>query len=135
MLTLYTSINFGANARNWPGLILMKKGLANQAAVWAQEFYEAKRKTFSGVIRYIFQKRFRRELELYGHEVETQVAVWLYAEDEASYRKKEAESMQKGYSFFSDYSIEAIETAMKAVSEEAKTFVSKHQSRIKRHML
>jgi len=65
-----------------------------------------------------------RWLELHGHEVEVQAAVMLYNEDEASYRRKEAETMQRGYDgLFSHMTVDEVVAGMEARTAASQRYV------------
>ena len=119
------------NARNWPGVIVIDPRAPCPAAVWAQECYEAEHKLNPmNLLRVAFSKRARREMELMGHEIETQVAVRVYGKPRLIYRAKEAKALTK-YPEFKGWSQERIHAEMKAKSVKARRWVERNIERIK----
>ncbi|MGR3463611.1 hypothetical protein [Limimaricola sp.] len=118
------------NARNWPGVIVIDPRAPCPAAVWAQECYEAEHKLDPiNLLRVAFSKRARREMEIMGHEIETQVAVRIYGKPRLIYRAKEAKALTK-YPEFKGWSQERILAAMRAESGRARQWVSRNMGRI-----
>ena len=120
-----------ANANNNLLRITMKRDLGKYAsAIWAQEYYEVLLKR-----RHIIKSRtlkFRNDMELVSHEIETQVAVTLGA-DEHDYRMSEAASLHRGYQGrFSDMPVERINDILKSNKGEALKFISKNRDRIEK---
>ena len=132
--TFIRSLDRG-NARNWPGVVVMEPGLEYPAAVWAQEYYEAKLKLNpANTIKFVFSAGFRRDMEILGHEIEVQAAVAIYRVDEEDYRRKESEDLAK-YDDFKDKNMKPkqIYVLMENVTAEASRFVKNNKREIMRH--
>ena len=122
----------GRNARNWPGLVIMDPRAPLPAAVWAQECYEAGLKLNPvNLIRVAFSKAFRREMEIMGHEIETQAAVRIYGRVEAAYRRKEARVLTR-HPEFKGWGAGKIERAMRAKSCAADKWVARNIDAIRK---
>lgn len=127
------------NAKNWPGVIVMRRGLECPGAVWAQEFYEARRRwrwlvldPFLILIGRAWPKLglYERAQELMGHEIE--VIAELTLKKAGSYnpvRRREAEALSR-YRVFDGYSPDEIERLMLARHGAAAEFVERHFGRI-----
>ena len=121
-----------ANGRNWPGIVVIHPDAPFKAAVWAQEFYEARAKlnplTF---LRTRLSKAALRDMEITGHEIEVQAAVNFYDADECIYRAHEAARMQRGYDgLFRGMTLAQIEARMLDRKAEALHLVSANRSKI-----
>lgn len=118
----------GRNARNWPGLVILGKGIRHPAAVCAQEVYESRWKMNPvNLLRRAVSKSANREMEIMGHEVEVQAAVRIYGVAEAAYRRKEAASMIRGYDgLFQGFSAGGLEAAMADKADKARRWVSRN---------
>ena len=120
-----------AKAKNTAGLIFMSPDCPYRAAVWAQEAFEATQKISPiNLMRYIFQRKYRRELELMGHEIKVQAAVLIYKQDEKMYRSKEAYVMSVAYSEFGGYSSSYIKNLMLERRAQARDWVNDHYKEI-----
>jgi len=124
-----------SNARNWPGYILIKRGIKHSAAVWAQEFYEAQLKLNPvNTLKVVFSSDFRRDMEIMGHEIEVQAAVAIYDVNEEVYRSKEARDLTR-YDEFRDKKMtrEQVYALMENVRLEARKFVKQNMKEIRQH--
>ncbi|MCF7994775.1 MAG: hypothetical protein K9L88_08035 [Chromatiaceae bacterium] len=122
------------NARNWPGYILMRRGLDYRAAIWAQEAYEATYKLNPWVLlRYSFSRSLRQAMEIMGHAIETAAAERLYHADANRYRRDEARAL-RWYDDFSSESEPDIERQLLAAHNEAAQWVERHLKQIKQHL-
>lgn len=120
-----------SNARNWPGLIVMDPATTRRAAVWAQEFYESRFKLNPvNLIKFNLSRRTRVNMELMGHEIETQAATLLYGLDVVSYRFKEARDLCLNYKDFRGYDPHDIAGRMRRLQPDALRFVMKHRRKI-----
>lgn len=126
-----------ANARNWPGLIIMREGSLT-GAVWAQEFYEARLKwtflPFSLALIAVGRlvprlAYFERAMELMGHEIEVWAEGALTGGQTTWIRSREAVAM-RGYRAFRGWDVTRIEHEMMKRSVKAQRFVSRHHQRI-----
>jgi len=126
----------GKNATNWPFLVVLNKELEFPAAIAAQEIWESRHKTNPvNLVKVLSSKNKRREMEYMGHEVEVAAAVELYGEDERSYRRMEAEMLQRGYKgLFDHLTVEQIESEMKKRSREAKKWVAENIKTLRKHL-
>lgn len=124
-----------SNARNWPGLVVLNKGLTQRAAVWAQEAWESRHKTNPlNLIRKIFSKDHRRRMEYMGHEVECVVSQRVYGQPINDARTREALSLRRGYGgLFAEIPIEVLVQAMKSNNAEAVSWVGKHEKFIRKY--
>lgn len=118
----------GRNARNWPGLVILGKGIRYPAAVCAQEVYESRWKLNPvNMLRHNFSEAARREMEIMGHEIEVQAAARIYGAAEAAYRAKEAAAMLRGYDgLFQGVHARGLEAAMAAKAGKARRWVSQN---------
>lgn len=118
----------GKNATNLPGVIFINPDQKFRAAVWAQEAYEAIYKLNPiGGASVKLDSSAKREMEIRSHEIETQVAVRLYNQDENEYRLHEAQVMQRGYGgLFSNSTVEQIVGRMKGETPFAKRWVDRN---------
>lgn len=129
------------NARNWPAVIVMRRGLPCPGAVWAQELYEARKKYLQFIIALpllLFGKFFprhdfyRRNLELMGHEVEVWAEYYLLGSDVDTVRQREAQSLSDNYPCFQGWTVTKIKKHMKERSRDAILFVRAFKSRIEK---
>jgi len=121
------------NARNWPGVVLMRRGIRNPGAVWAQEAYEAGWKLWPwNLMRRLFSREAQRRLETRGHEIEVQAAVMLHGADPDSYRAREALDMAAGYPAFEGVPAAMVFDQMRAQDEWAARWVSRRAAKIRR---
>lgn len=124
----------GANARNWPGLVILDPEARFPAAIVAQEAWEAiyKLNPFTLLVTRLSRSA-RRRMEIMGHEVEVQAAALIYGKVASAYRGAEARSMHAGYDgLFAGHSVIRIEAAMEAVSDEANRWVRRNIQKIER---
>lgn len=117
----------GANGRNRPLHVIIDPTVPYYKAVLAQEIWESVYKTNPINLIRSRSKKGQREMELMGHEVEVQAAVLLYGVAEASYRKIEAEVMQRGYSGL--FRGVDVETEMAKRRKKAADWVRENRSR------
>ena len=124
-----------SNARNWPGFVILGKGIPQPAAIWSQEAFEARHKLNPvNLIRRLTSKNHRRRMEYMGHEVEVTVSARLYGQPEAQARRREAEAMARGYDgLFRGMTIVQLEGEMQARSASARAWVDKHIREISRY--
>ncbi len=101
--TIFVDQLAGANAKNSWNTIRIKRGLPCIGAIWAQEMFEVQYRRKHPLAAILRLKRFQRESELMGHEVEVQAAVRFYDRKEYNYRFREARVVS-GYTFFSGWS-------------------------------
>ena len=131
------SISGGANARNWPGLVHLKRGIKYPAAVLAQEAWESMHKMDPVKLLFRVFKRsddYKCEFEYMGHECEVQAARIIYGVEPASYRLAEAKRLQRGYDgLFKKMSVALIESEMRERSEKAERFVRNNISNLRKH--
>lgn len=131
------SISGGANARNWPGLVHLKRGIRYPAAVLAQEAWESMHKMDPVKLLFRVFKRSdadRREFEYMGHECEVQAAWIIYGLEPARYRPAEAKRMQRGYDgLFKKMSVALIESEMRERSYKAERFVRDNISNLRKY--
>lgn len=126
----------GRNAYNGGGYVVMDPDAKPYAAIWAQECYEAMYKLNPiNALKVRFSDSARRKMEITGHEIEVQVAGWLYGEDRDEYRKAEAQRMINGYDrLFSRYSVASLALVMKDRSYSANKWIGRNKRAIKRMM-
>lgn len=118
------------NARNWPGVTVIRPDAEPYGAIWAQEEYEATLKLNPvNLLKVVFSKSFRRNMEYIGHEIEVLVASRFYEKHSQTYRRNEAEDMTK-YKVFKGFSRGQIETAMLKASPEAWRFIKDNWNEI-----
>jgi len=140
-ITLWRDKLKGANGKNWPGLVIMKKGIPLPGAVWAQEAWESRmRGAFAPVDPFliVFGRNFpatlgfyERWLEIRGQEIEVQAEVALDpTADESSIRWREAESLVRYYEVFKDWDVNEVHRRMMAVSRYAENFVLTNLAKI-----
>lgn len=126
----------GANARNWPGFVLLDPDAPYRAAVWAQEAWESRYKLNPvNLIRSRLSRRYRRRMEIMGHEVEVQAAAQVYGRPARSYRTAEAARMRAGYDgLFDGLTAAQLIEAMLSVSADATRWVRRNRKSIERWM-
>ena len=124
------------NAVNYPGIVVIDPDTPFRAAVWAQEAYESQRKTHPFELALIrADSSRRRDMELVGHEIETQVAARLYGQSEMAYRRKEAHALKYAYGdLFKKSDVADVEDQMMARRSLAIEWVSEHWGTIRRQM-
>lgn len=126
----------GVNARNWPGLVKVRRGLQFRAAIVAQEAWESMHKM--DPVKLFFRvfkrsKQDQREFEYMGHEVEVQAAALIYGVDANEYRLNEAKRMHGGYNnLFAHLSHKEIAMELRARSGKANRFVNEHLDKLKK---
>lgn len=121
----------GVNARNWPGFIKIRPGLHHFAAVWAQEAYEASWKLNPiNMLRFLFSKNARIDMEIMGHEVEVQTALMFYGANAPAKRSAEAHALE-GYEDFRKLKYADIYHAMVKAEKAAKNWVVDHAKDIR----
>lgn len=127
----------GANARNWPGYVQVKRNVPNRAAVVAQEAWESMHKMdpINLMFRvFLRSKKDRRKFEYMGHECEVQAAVLIYGHNVNHYRTAEAMALHRGYDgLFAHMTVEQIAAEMRARSEKAKAWVRANLHHLRRH--
>lgn len=130
--------DLSANARNWPGPIIMREGLPVPGAVWAQEFYEARRKwsvlplglplmLIGRIIPRLAY--FERAMELMGHEIEVWAESVLVGGQTTWIRSREAYALTS-YRAFRGWDAARIEHEMIKRGTKARKFVSHQHQRI-----
>lgn len=129
-----------SNAKNWPGLIVMRRGLPVPGAVWAQEFYEARHRWRWLPLSLILIRlgrlwprlaKFERRMEAMGHEAEVWAEWMLAKSDPAATRMREVDALTR-YAVFEGVPPAQIEAAMRAREKAARAFVQKHERRIRK---
>ena len=122
------------NARNWPWMILIDPDIEYRAAVWAQEYAEARMKWNPlTLIRLIFKRKEAvRDIELFGHEVEVQAAGYIYHSNMTSYRRQEVQALKYAYKEFDNVPLAAIDRDMRKLSVKALAFVMDHLNKIEK---
>ena len=121
-----------ANATNKPWCIWIRPDLPYAAAVWTQEYAEARYK-WNPLVVLAMNFGIRpvlRALEIWGHEVEVQAAVRFYGADETTYRASEAHAVSTRYKQFHGYGRGQVEKMMLAKRQDAIRFVSRHRDKI-----
>lgn len=124
----------GANGRNWPGVVILNPDAQLPAAVLAQEWWEAvwKLNPLNLILRFL--PRYRRRMEVMGHEVEVQAAALIYGLDATAYRQAEAARMQRGYAgLFDGWPTMRIEAEMRRNSHRATRWVAKRRRKLEAH--
>lgn len=123
----------GRNARNWPGLVILGKGIRYPAAVCAQEVYESRWKLNPvNLLRRAVSRSAKRRMEYMGHEIEVQVCALLYNQTAHDARMREAETMQRGYSgLFRRMTVSEIYEQMASRSGDARDWVDAHIEQIR----
>lgn len=138
-VTLWRDDLRGYNGRNWPGLIVMQRGLECPGAVWAQELYEARFRWWflplDGVLVLIGRTLpavafYERAFELMGHEVEVQAEVRLRGssvpirrvERITELRAREARALSS-YRAFAGWTVAEIAAEMAKRSNSARLWV------------
>lgn len=119
----------GANAKNWPGLVLIHPDCPLPAAVLAQEAWESRHKMNPvNLVQTLFSTRARRRMEVMGHECEVQAAALIYGKDANAYRYAEAKRMSAGYgSLFKGMSVDSLMAAMAYHGEKAGPWVCRNR--------
>lgn len=103
----------GANGRNWPTHIVIKRSYL-QAAIYAQERWEWP--------RFIHRLFAPIRCQIFSHEVEVQAAAIVCGQDEHAYRRQEANLMMD-YDYLYPLGVDEIESRMKAQREKARKWV------------
>lgn len=131
------------NGRNWPGMFIVDPAAPHARAVWAQEFYEARRKwrglpwavPLMAIGRAVPRlAAWERDLELTGKEIEVQAEARLRGEDahtEKLIRLREATSLAQHYRAFRGVPRHEILDRMRDRRDAARAFVDRHWSRIR----
>lgn len=127
----------GANGRNWPGYVQLDPDAPLRAAVWAQEAWESMYKMNPmNLLRVRLSRKYRRRMEIMGHEVEVQAAAMVYGISASKYRMDESGSMKNGYNgLFDSMSRTQLIAAMEAVAPDAARWVRRNRGRIERWRL
>lgn len=125
----------GRNATNWPGLVILGKGVAQPAATLAQEVRESRWKLNPlNLAARLMSDSARRDMEIMGHEVEVQAAVLIYGADEDATRAREAGSMLRGYDgLFNGYSRPGLILAMLGCRSAARKWVDRNKRLLSRY--
>jgi len=128
------SLSGTANARNWPGLILMTPDMRYRAAIWAQEAFEATAKLNPLVLfSFPFRKKLRQDLEVCGQAMEIAAAERIYFVDTNRYRRQQARDLVRLYKDFEGMSEKHVESWLEDMHAPAKEWVEKHLKRILKH--
>ena len=131
------SISGGANARNWPGFVIVRKDLSYPAATIAQEAWESSHKTDPVKLFFRVFKRSKqdaREFEYMGHMVEAYVMWLVYDVPIISAIQSEARSLKRGYDgLFAHLSLVQIEVELTKRMSKAAKWVNDNYDRIKRY--
>jgi hypothetical protein len=127
-----------ANGLNWPGLIVMRRGLHCPGAVWAQEYYEARMRwlllpmEFAFVLGRLWPRAsfWERWLEIRGHAVEAAAEAWLHpAANISDLIEREAVTLM-GYRAFRGMTALQIERRMRREMDSAEAWVDRHMDEI-----
>lgn len=126
----------GRNATNNAFRVIVDRDAPFRAAVLSQELWEAEQKQDPvQAVRIRLDDDERREMEIMGHEVEVAAAVLFYGQDAATYRAKEAATMQRGYDgLFRKMTPAQIVAAMERQSAKAIRWVEKNRKRLTPHI-
>ena len=116
-----------ANGKNKPLYVQIDPTVPYYKAVLAQEVWESIHKTNPINLIRSRTKKGQRDMELMGHEVEVQAAVLLYGITESTYRRIEAETMQRGYGGI--FKGVDVETEMAKLSGKARAWVVENKGR------
>lgn len=129
-----------ANAKNMPCLILMKRGIDNPGAVWAQECYESRFCAITlpfwfvlGIIGRIYPRRagYERGVEYQGHAVKAAVLESLTSVKIYVIIEREAGNLY-GYRAFRGYSVKFIEGRIWHHLDASRKWVGRNWARIER---
>lgn len=136
IIRLVDNISGGANGRNWPGLVLVRKDHPFRAAVAGQEAWESMHKSDPVKLFFRVFKRNdndKREFEYMGHEVEVQAAVLFYGVNGREYRMKEAASMRKGYDgLFEHMTVVQISDQLRQRSGKASRWLNEYRPQLQK---
>lgn len=77
---------------------------------------------------------FKRQLELWGHEVECQAALWFYGESLIDYRINEASDMIKSDSYSFDWPVYRVILEMEKRSSAARKWVDRNRQTIQKFL-
>lgn len=129
-ITYSKNLSGTRNASNNLVRIVMRKNLGKYAsAIWAQEYYEIKLKKRHIIKAITRNKKFIQDMEIMGHEIETQVAFLNLGADAIQYRDSEAQALTR-YKQFKGFTKAEIHSRMVAASPKAIEFVSANKSKI-----
>jgi len=132
--------NLQANGLNWPGLIVMRRGLRCPGAVWAQEYYEARMRwlllpmEIAFVLGRLWPRLafWERWLEIRGHAVEAVAEARLHpAANINDLIEREAVGMM-GYRAFRGWTGFQIAHAMRKQRGWAEEWVFANMDRIEK---
>ena len=124
----------GVNARNWPGFIKIRPDLPQFAAIWAQEAYEASWKLNPiNMLRFLFSREARIDMEIMGHEIEVQAALRFYGADADKRRHEEARALLS-YGDFRKHTYAEIYDKLAGVEKKADKWVVDHAGDIRKMM-
>ncbi|WP_103173794.1 hypothetical protein [Paracoccus sp. SY] len=125
----------GANARNWPGLVILDPDCPKPAAVLAQEWWESLFKLNPvNLIRTRTSDSARRKMEIMGHAIEVAAEVLIYGANENSALHREARAMRAGYDdIFENMSASAVVAAMTAERRDAHAWVKDRIKKLERY--
>lgn len=123
-----------ANARNWPGFVVMHPDCPLPAAVLAQEWREAMFKLNPvNLIATRISKRAMRRMEVMGHATEIAAEVLIYGGDEGAAMDREIAAMRRGYSgLFADVPVVPLKYALTAAQPDARRWVKARRKRLER---
>jgi hypothetical protein len=129
-----------ANGLNWPGLIVMRRGLRCPGAVWAQEYHEARMRwlmlpmEFAFVLGRLWPRLafWERWLEIRGHAVEAAAEARLKgSEFSAIYEMREARSMAE-YRAFRGWNAQQVFRELRKQRDWARQWADRHIDRIEK---
>lgn len=124
----------GANARNWPGLVIIDPDCPRPAAVLAQEWRESLFKLNPlNLIRTRISKSARRNMEIMGHATEVAAEALIYGASEAAALQREAQAMRRGYgNLFEDWTVADLKAAMVWERHDAHAWVKARIDKLER---
>lgn len=118
------------NARNNHKRIQIRRGLKYPMAVLAQEYYEAcHKKSLVNRLRVRWSNKYKRRMEIMGHEIECQAAQKFYKRPLGPYRVHEAQGMLLGYGgLFKGRTRKQVYDAMRLKQDDARLWLGKNEN-------